>query len=227
VADPWVALAAAAAATSRIKLCVGVAPIPRYRPHVLARALATLDHLSDGRLILGAGLGGAPEEFAAYGEEADPRIRAEKLDEGLDLVAQLLSGVPTTFEGKHFTARGAVQAPTGLQKPRPPIWIGGESRSALRRAARWDGWIAPSIDENSVITKTPEEVARSWALLKGLHPVGKPLDIAISGVSQPGEDGLVREYAAAGATWWLESLFGLRGSVDELRERIRRGPPVP
>jgi hypothetical protein len=78
-----------------------------------------------------------------------------------------------------------------------------------------------------VITKTPEEVARSWALLKGLHPVGKPLDIAISGVSQPGEDDLVREYAAAGATWWLESLFGLRGSVDELRERIRRGPPVP
>ncbi len=227
MADPWVALAAAAVGTSRIKLCVGVAAIPRYRPHLLARTLASLDHLSNGRLILGAGLGGAPEEFAAYGEEADPRIRAEKLDEGLDLLTQLLSGVPILFEGKHFTARGAVQAPGALQKPRPPIWIGGDSQAALRRAGRWDGWITTTVDENSMTTKTPVDIARSAALLKEMNPAERLFDVAISGVSEPGQYALVEEYASAGATWWLESLFGLRGSVDDLRERIRSGPPAP
>jgi alkanesulfonate monooxygenase SsuD/methylene tetrahydromethanopterin reductase-like flavin-dependent oxidoreductase (luciferase family) len=219
-----VALAAAAAATSRIRLCVGVAAIPRYRPHLLARTIASLDHLSGGRVILGAGLGGAPEEFAAYGEEPDLRLRSEKLDEGLDLLAQLLSGEPTTFEGKHFAAHGVVQAPAAMQQPRPPIWIGGESHAALRRAARWDGWIVPTIDENSAITKTPEDVAHCTELLKEMQPTGRPLDVAVSGVSWAGEHGLVREYASAGATWWFESLFGLRGSVDDLRERIRNGP---
>ena len=83
LADPWIALAAVALATRRIRLGPMVTPLPRRRPWQVARQCVTLDHLSGGRLILGVGLGDpAPTEFAAFGEDTDPRRRAERLDEG-------------------------------------------------------------------------------------------------------------------------------------------------
>jgi len=85
VVDPWIALAAIAATTERIRFGPMVTPLPRRRPWKLAREAASLDHLSGGRLILGVGIGTPPEEFARFGEEVDPRIRAEMLDEGLEV----------------------------------------------------------------------------------------------------------------------------------------------
>ena len=92
-ADPWILLAAVALATERIRIGTMVTPVARRRPWKLARDTVTLDRLSDGRLTLGVGLGyPADLEFTALGEEADDRVRAEKLDEGLDLLAALWSG---------------------------------------------------------------------------------------------------------------------------------------
>src|SRR5262245_56986654 len=81
VVCPWIALAAIAATTERIRFGPMVTPLPRRRPWKLAREAASLDHLSNGRLILGVGIGTPPSEFARFGEEADPKIRAEMLDE--------------------------------------------------------------------------------------------------------------------------------------------------
>jgi len=81
-ADPWVTLAAAAQATRRLRRGTAVTPLPRRRPQVLASTVATLDLLSGGRVIFGAGLGGVPREFTAFGESADARQRAQRLDEG-------------------------------------------------------------------------------------------------------------------------------------------------
>ena len=91
--DPWMLLTAAALATSRIKLGPLVTPVARRRPEQLARQVATLDALSGGRVIFGAGLGGPiADEFGSFGDETDPKVLAEKLDEGLDLLAAYWSG---------------------------------------------------------------------------------------------------------------------------------------
>jgi alkanesulfonate monooxygenase SsuD/methylene tetrahydromethanopterin reductase-like flavin-dependent oxidoreductase (luciferase family) len=96
--DPWIALAAIAATTERIRFGPMVTPLPRRRPWKLAREAASLDQLSGGRLILGVGIGTPPEEFARFGEEPDSRIRAEMLDEGLEVLTGLWSGEPFSFQ---------------------------------------------------------------------------------------------------------------------------------
>src|SRR5947209_5220637 len=90
--DPWVALTAIALATQRVLIGVLVAAVARRRPWVLDRQAATIDRLSGGRLVFGAGLGSMPEEYARFGEDADDHVRAAKLDEGLEIVAGLWSG---------------------------------------------------------------------------------------------------------------------------------------
>jgi len=220
-------LAAAAAVTTHLKVGVGVSPLPRYRPHVLARTLASLDLLSNGRLILGAGIGAVPEEFTVFGETADNRQRAGMLDEYLELLEQFFSGEPVTHRGEHYIADGITFSPLPLQRPRLPIWIGGESRPALRRAARWDGWIAGTADENGQITKSPRALAEEAAYIQEHRTSAAPFDIALTGYTEPGQTDLPQAYARAGCTWWLESLHGYRGSVEEMLERVIAGPPNP
>src|SRR4051812_49391817 len=103
-ADPWIALAAIAAATSKVRIGTAVTPVARRRPQVLAHEVATLDALSQGRVIFGAGLGGSVTEFGKFGEPTDAKVRAAMLDEGLGLLRALWSGVEVTHRGEHFTA---------------------------------------------------------------------------------------------------------------------------
>ena len=122
VADPWVIMAAVATATKRIRLGALVTPLPRRRPWVLSRQLATLDQLADGRLIGGIGLGDDGwSEFSAFGEAVDPVIRGRMLDEALELVQRFLTGEPVSFHGSHYL----VDSPPLLPRPRQnplPIW---------------------------------------------------------------------------------------------------------
>lgn len=223
--DPWVMLAAIAARTLHLKLVTGVAALPRYRPHILARQVTALDLLSGGRIVLGAGSGSIDDEFARFGEQGEGRIRAKMLDEGLDVLTRLWSGEPVEHAGPHYTVSGVSLLPKPVQQPRIPIWIGGESRGALRRAARWDGWIIGVINENSEITLPPEKLAGKLTSILEEREVGEPFDVAVDGVSEPGQSSLVQEYGDAGATWWFESLFGLRGSLKDMLARIKAGPP--
>jgi alkanesulfonate monooxygenase SsuD/methylene tetrahydromethanopterin reductase-like flavin-dependent oxidoreductase (luciferase family) len=223
--DPWVILSAVAACTSSLKLGVGVAPLPRYSPQVLARTLAALDLLSSGRIIFGAGLGGVPEEFTAFGEAGDLHSRAAMLDEGLEILDRFMSGEAVHHQGHFYTVNNVTLSPRPLQRPRLPIWIGGESTAALRRAAQWDGWITGGDDESGQMRKSHEQLLAQVDAIRKYRTSGGPFDVAFSGVSAPSDGALVRSYEDAGATWWLESLHGFRGSIEDLLRRVAAGPP--
>ena len=228
VGDPWVTLAAVAPATTTLRLVTGVSPVPRYRPHLLARTLHALDTLSGGRVTLGAGLG-VPWDLDPVGDGADDRTRAAMTDEGLDLVARWYRGETVTHHGEHYRSDGAQVAGTPAQTALP-VWVGGVSRPALRRAARWDGWFVGTIDESQDVTFTPERLAEGVAYLQDQRAAsprstGPAFDVVVDGISPADGPGLSREYADAGATWWFESLFGLRGTHEEMLERVAAGPP--
>lgn len=222
--DPWVTLAAVAAVTERIKLCTGVAALPRYKPQALARTLAGIDLLSGGRVIFGVGAG-VDFDFAPFGEATDAHTRAAMLDEGLAFVHGLLSGQPLTHHGRYYYAEGAQLAPGALQQPRIRTWIGGDSKAAYRRAAQWDGWIIGTVDEQQNITLPPEQLATRVQTILSQRTAAGPFDVAVDGCTQPQDRALVAEYASAGATWWFEAIFGTRGSHEELLARIKAGPP--
>jgi alkanesulfonate monooxygenase SsuD/methylene tetrahydromethanopterin reductase-like flavin-dependent oxidoreductase (luciferase family) len=190
-ADPWVLLAAVASATTGLALGTAVTPLPRRRPQVVAQQLSTLERLNGGNVVFGTGLGGNEREFTEFGEQFDPHARAKLLDDGLELVRRLWPG---------------------------PIWIGGGSGAALRRAARWDGWIPNSLEPHRIAMSAEE-------LAERIRTIGRAegFDVAFNGYSKPRES--VRDYAEAGATWWFENVHDLRGDVDTLVARIEAGPP--
>jgi probable F420-dependent oxidoreductase len=214
-ADPWITLSAIAGATSRVRIGTAVTPVARRRPHVLAHELATLDRLSGGRVIFGAGLGGSPREFGNFGEPTDPKVRAEMLDEGLDVMQQLWSGEQVTHRGKHYMVDAVTFAPTPVQE-HIPIWIGGNRPASLRRAARWDGWLADSADPTGM-TLSADDVARSIAR------IGRDdgFDVAVLGQSDRGDPAA---YEQAGATWWLENVHDKRGPIDDVVALVSAGP---
>lgn len=199
--DPWVLLAAVACSTSSLLLGTNVTPIPRRRPQVLATQVATLDRLSGGRAVLGAGLGGVEAEFTRFGDTWDPRDRAKRLDAGLELIREL------------------------WHEPRPvPIWIGGDSDAALRRAARYDGWTHGGLsNERGELLVQPDAIAVSVETLASYRGNLDGFDVVVGGVSDPG-DGTPERYEAAGATWWLESIYGFRGSPAEMLKRVSYVP---
>jgi len=224
--DPWITLAAIAAVTTSIKIGTGVSPLPRYRPHVLAQMLTTLDILSKGRVIFGVGLGGVPTEYSAFGEANDAKIHAAMVDEGLDILNRLWSGEEKVIhKGEHYIVDGVTLTPLPVQIPRIPIWVGGESLPALRRAARWDGWIIGGVSPDGKMLKTPEQLRTQIAMLHSHHQANAPFNIALTGYSHPSQHLVVEEFAAVGVTWWLESFHEGRGSMKDLLARIAVGPP--
>ena len=223
--DPWISLSAVAVSTTRLKLGTAITPLARRRPQVVADALRSLDLLSGGRVIFGAGLGGVTEEFTAFGEPGDAKERAAMLDEGLSVLDGLLSGEMVTHHGRFYDFENVALAP--LHRPRIPIWIGGESRRALRRAARWDGWLAPTTrpDGTPIMDKDPGRIAEMVAEIRRHRTTDAPFAVAVDGYSDPGDPTLPQAYEAAGATWWFESIHGMRGPLEERMARVEAGPP--
>ena len=219
-ADPWVTLAAVAATTERLRLGPMVTPVARRRPHVLAHQVATLDVLSGGRVIFGAGLGGSASEFEKFGDPGDPKLRAERLDEGLDVMRRLWSGDEVHHRGRHYVVAGVALRPTPAQ-PSVPVWIGGNRQASLRRAARWDGWIADSADPTGM-TLTPADVAERIARIEAAREVPGPSDVAVLGECGKADPAA---YAAAGATWWVENVHDLRGDAEAMLALVAAGPP--
>src|ERR671921_504836 len=225
--DPWINLSAVAVSTGRLKLGTAITPLARRRPQVVANALGSLDLLSGGRMIFGAGLGGVIEEFTAFGEAGAAKERAAMLDEGLTVLDRLWSGEMVTHHGQYYDVENVSLAPLPLQRPRIPIWIGGESPPALRRAARWDGWLAPttSPDGTPIMDKDPGRIAEKVAEIRRHRTTDTPFAVAVDGYSEPADSALPDAYEAAGATWWLESIHDGRERPDEMLERIKAGPP--
>lgn len=231
VIDPWVTLAACAVRTERIRLGAMITPLARRRPWKVARETATLDVLSGGRVVFGAALGSPRDsEFEAFGEEADDRRRAERLDEALEILAGLWTGQWFAHSGEHF----ALDEMRFLPKPfqaRIPIWIGGNwpNRRPFRRAARWDGVVPEKVGGQ---LPRPAELRELLAFIaeervaKSVDPA-PPFDAVIGGVTTaPDAEGAetTHSYADAGATWWMERFHPAQRSVEDARRRIAAGP---
>jgi alkanesulfonate monooxygenase SsuD/methylene tetrahydromethanopterin reductase-like flavin-dependent oxidoreductase (luciferase family) len=200
IADPWVALAAVACATSRLRIGPMVTPLSRRRVQKVARETVTLDLLSSGRLTLGIGLGSARNgEFEHFGEVTDPRERALLLDQGLADLAGYWAG---EFE------------PLPVQRPRIPVWIAAEwpYRRPVRRALRWDGLFPTGLPG-------PEALAELVSEVREARPADDPFDMVVT--IAPGQD--LKPWAQAGATWTLTD-FGLQPTQAEVREVINSGP---
>ena len=167
VGDPWVMLAAIALATSRIRLGTMITPLPRRRPWTVARQATTIDHLSNGRLILGVGIGGDWHgDFSVFGEAADDKSHGELLDEALAIIAGLWSGEPFSFDGAHYQVQNVQFLPRPLQQARIPIWVGGvwPHKKPFRRAAGWDGMVASDRSAHGLIFEAVITVTHPWAL---------------------------------------------------------------
>jgi alkanesulfonate monooxygenase SsuD/methylene tetrahydromethanopterin reductase-like flavin-dependent oxidoreductase (luciferase family) len=235
--DPWMLLTAAALQTSRIRLGTLVTPVARRRPQQLARQVATLDAISDGRVIFGAGLGGPIEdEYGSFGETTDARVLAERLDEGLELLERFWSGEPVNHHGRHYQVHDVTLLPPPVQRPRPPVWVGGfwPHRRPMRRAARWDGAVPLFLDAKHGHPPPAGQVADLVAYVHGQRDGGhdRPFEIVIGGVSpaDPAEaQDLLGPLVEAGATWWDERQLQGSDDIDRLAavmRRIEQGPPA-
>jgi|SRR5271165_2401294 len=244
--DAWVTLGAAAMMTERIRLGTLLTPASRWRPWDLASAVGTVDRLSGGRAVMSVGLGAVHEGWTAFEPDEGRRVRAEKLDECLAIYDGLMRGQPFSYTGTHFSA-----APTDhfvpeppVQRPRPPVWVvgalvaGHRRQPSLERAARWDG-LLPSVIEDGVARDltTPAELAALVGEVTKLRAAAGlangPYDVVIEADST-GEFIQLKppdpaSWAAAGATWWVESWWTIEPGPEglaEVRRRVQAGPPA-
>ena len=238
-ADPWIALTAMALRTKRVVLGPMITPVTRRRPWKLARETVTLDHLSGGRLVLPVGLGSIDDGgFACVGEETDRKLRADRLDEGLEILAGLWSGEPFRFSGKHFQIDEMTFLPKPVQSPRIPVWVVGlwPYERSLRRAARWDGIVPAKKNEKEgedSLSLEPDELREMCAFVEKHRASSGPYEVVIEGETSGGDRARavarVEPFAEAGGTWWLESVWtrALKPpqTLDRVRTRIRQGPP--
>ena len=232
VTDPWAVLAAVAVTTSRIRFGPMITPLARRRPWKVAREAVALDQLSDGRFVLGVGLGHfSDKEFGAFGDEANPKIRGELLDESLEILAGLWSGEPFAFEGKHYQIKKNTFRPSPVQTPRIPIWVGGgwPNKRPMRRAAAWDGVFPMSAGSKLSSMMSPVSTAEVIAYVGQQRTESTPFDYIHTGqlTGDPAADAIVvQTYADVGVTWWLEQVYSSRMTLPKLRAFIRQGPPT-
>jgi alkanesulfonate monooxygenase SsuD/methylene tetrahydromethanopterin reductase-like flavin-dependent oxidoreductase (luciferase family) len=234
VANPWIVLAAIAAATQRVTIGPMVTPLPRRRPWQLANESVTLDRLSNGRLILGLGSGIATS-FLPFGEESAAPVRGAMLDEGLDVLTGLWRGTRLTYAGKLYRIDGVTMLPPPVQQPRIPIWIAGHwpHRPPFRRAARWDGlfvdgpgvnWMKGEMIQPSDLRAA---VDYTWSERRAAGLSG-PFEVAIGGhtADRAAMAARLTELAEIGATWWVEAIYEGFDDPPAALARVRRGPPV-
>jgi alkanesulfonate monooxygenase SsuD/methylene tetrahydromethanopterin reductase-like flavin-dependent oxidoreductase (luciferase family) len=224
--DPWTVLAVVA---ERTELVLGpmITPVARRQPWELAHQTIALSRLSNGRLILGVGLG-ERAEFDVFGLGLASQPRGQRLDEGLDILQALWSGEPVSHAG-FWRLRDAALAP--IPDARIPIWVAGRygspSTAPVQRAARFDGffpiyrtWDLDRLLRLDEFVEMVGAVRRARGGLAGF-------DLVTAGISAAGstDRSILSAFADAGATWWLEVIEPRRGKLEELRAIVGAGPP--
>ncbi len=229
----WTVLSALAAETTRIRLGTLVLNMNNRNPALLAKMATTLDAISNGRLEFGIGAGGTNRaktqkdlgyeyEFDAYGMSfpLQPSVRIEKLDEGLEIIKRMWTQARASFTGRHYSVRNAICLPRPVQKPYPPIWIGGGRGPKILKvvAKHADGW-------NMMSVKTIEEYRQCVGLLAaacreaGRNPHEVRTSLVIEGTIEECERRL-RESEEAGLS--LAIVRAPRGRLREYLRRLRR-----
>jgi probable F420-dependent oxidoreductase len=233
--DPFVALSYVAAVTSRLKLLTYLSVLPYRNPMLLAKAAASVDIVSGGRFILGAGTGYNKSEFHALGVDFEERNAL--FDEALDVLPLHWSGEPFSYTGRHFSAREVIARPRPPQQP-IPIWIGGNSKLTRRRVAeRANGWM-PMLGSEALFATARtaamtagDQLAAAIAQLRAdAGERGADLDVSAAytdpSVHDAGTDwgrhrDAVAALAAAGVTWVIvPGRAGPRGSCAGFLERF-------
>lgn len=230
--DAWVALGAAALQTNRIRLGTMLTPLPWVKPWKLASETVTLDHLSNGRAILAAGLGANDTGAGNYGLETDRKLKAELMDEGLEIVTELWKGKSITYTGSHYTLTPTDFPPPlpPVQQPRIPIWVVGAwpRPKSMERVLRYDGIMPMVSGPNGTAQAGPTEVKAIRQYVDEKRTLTTPFDIVIDGQSSGTDKAAahvaVQPWIEAGATWWIESLWGKEEA--EVLTRLRQGPPT-
>ena len=172
--EAWTLLAALARDTQRIRLGVLVAAVQYRNPALQAKTAAGLDHMSGGRLEFGIGAGWKEEEYRAYGYDfPPPGERVEQLRDGLEITRRLWSEERATYHGKHYRIDDAVCAPKPTQRPRPPIWVGGEGPRVMRLAARYADGFDLGKHGTGGADLTNEEIAAAFKELGSMEVAAK------------------------------------------------------
>jgi len=220
--DSWSVLSAISAKTKKIRLGTTVTGLARRRPWKVAREVATLDHLSMGRVTLGVGLG-VDEDYKSFGEGT--KHRGEMLDEALDVLTGLLRGEPFSYSGTHYTIDSASFNPSPVQTT-IPIWIAGEwpNKKPFERAAKFNG-VFP-LRGGSIEPLDPDDFKEIIDYINKSGDTSKPYDVAHSIISSgdPEQDKRIEKYIDAGVNWFMECFYPGRGNLEENLERIERGP---
>lgn len=237
--DPFVAMGFAAAGTTTLRLIPNVVVLPYRNPFVVAKAGATLDVLSGGRFTLAVGVGYLKREFDALGVDFDER--SDLVEEALAVIEAVWTGDDVSFTGRHFTARGVTAHPRPVTQPHPPIWIGGNTGAARRRAARYGaGWCpfpASAVLARTARTATMETLADLRAGIddlrrrceeRGRDPNAMDVAFATAVGGSPGEPGFdadaylegIDALAALGVTWVQVRIpgDGLAHALDAIEE---------
>lgn len=234
--DPLIQLAAAAAATKRIRLGTMVLAMPLRRPWHLASESLALDSLSQGRLILGLGTGATWMGWQGFPSEVtDTRARAEMLDEAIDIITRLHRSEQFDYAGKHYQVKLSLLDPVHfppptVQKPRVPIWVPGvwPRMKSMRRLLKCDGLLPAKMNpEGKFEEVTPADVAAMKAFLTANRTLETPFDIVVEGqtasLGAAEKQETLARWTVAGITWWVESLWG-KNEAETLAV-IRQGPP--
>jgi alkanesulfonate monooxygenase SsuD/methylene tetrahydromethanopterin reductase-like flavin-dependent oxidoreductase (luciferase family) len=232
--DPWTLLAAIAARTSRVRLGTILTPLPFRRPWKLASQVATLDQLSGGRAVVAVGVGALGAELPDTGEETDLKTRAAMLDEGIDLMQAIWSG-GDKYEGEHYRYHGGQFDVGAMARPMQqpiPIWVAARwpRPKSLRRALRCQGVLPEFMPEGRGQEPDDVRALRAWLAERGAPG---SMDVVVDGET-PADDpsgaaAQVKAWSQAGATWWLETRWGMPDTqierVQQMTERLAAGPP--
>ncbi|MHA2357529.1 MAG: LLM class flavin-dependent oxidoreductase [Candidatus Heimdallarchaeaceae archaeon] len=234
--DPWIVLALIAENTEKVRIGTYVTGLPRRRPWKLAREMITLDHLSNGRLTVTLATGAADDAaFSLVNEEPDVKIRARKLDEGIDVLKGLLSGEQFSYQGEYFQINEMILHPPPIQKPCIPMWIVGVwgRKNSFNRTLKCEGIAPISLKDGKISGITPKELKCMSKFLKEEVKLTKQFDIIVDGET-PGDDtkkasSIITPWQEAGATWWMENAYfqpWSNGGLEGLHKRIKLGPPT-
>lgn len=236
IEDPMIKLAAAAVLTNRIRLGTMVIPVPLRRPWQIASESVALDHLSNGRLILGLGTGAVWMGWQGFPDEpTDTKTRAEMLSETVAILTKLFQREPFDFDGKHYHLRLTLvdemhYPPKPVQQPRIPIWIPGiwPKMKSMQRVLDCDGLLPLKMNANRQFEEvTPEDLRAMKAYIDSHRSLTTPFDYVaegrLAGVDQSQARERLSAWAEAGATWYIEGLW--EASPEQVEDVIRRGPP--
>lgn len=231
VYDPWVMMGAIAGVTERVTIGAMILPLARRRPWKVAKEAVTIDHLSDGRLVLPVALG-VPDDVGFSGvntDSTDKKERAQRLDEALEILELGQTGETFSYEGSHFQVKDMLLSPQPVQD-RIPVWsvAGWPHKKSLARAARWDGIIPVDISPGKDPFKPvqPDVLREIVDITTHMRERTTPFDVVLEGKTEDASDtDYVGAVAEAGATWFIESRWDESETPASLMERIRKGPP--